>query len=265
MENVYVINENEDLIKIKQNWGIVKPIVVLYSGMYRTFDAVFETHHLNVLKQITNNDLDSCIVGMHTWEKDGESDNPEQPNEAILKNIKNIKYTKTNDPCNYIKTDRYHYPSTIDNNYRKVFMERWSYSMNIALKNAKEIYLRIYGIEMPENQPILRLRYDTIFMQIQQNPFPYPLLNEEILPLNEYFYFSHNNTARPYNKDIKEVGDLFFYSNKKTVEKMIEKYNHNFVYIDRLSPDFIEHTFYNWLKYHDIKYYSDDVKPNLCR
>jgi len=182
MENVYIINENEDLIKIKQNWGIVKPIVVLYSGMYRTFDSVFETHHLQILKQITNNDLDSCIVGMHTWYKNGNGgDNPDKPNDSILKNIKNIKYTKTDDPCNYIKTDPINYTNTMTNNYKNIFMERWSYSMNEALKNAKEIYLQIYGIEMPENQPILRLRYDTYFMQIQQYPFSYPLL-KSILP-----------------------------------------------------------------------------------
>ena len=109
------------------------------------------------------------------------------------------------------------------------------------------------------------LRYDTYFMQIKQCPFSYPLLNEENIPLNEYFYLSHNNTGRPYNKDIQEIGDMFIYSNKKTVEKMIEKYNDNFVYTDHLVPCFIEHAFYNWLKYHGIKCYYDDVKPYLCR
>jgi len=242
-------NENRELIKSDVKYGVVKPTVVLYFGMYRTFDITFEQSHLHTLKQITNNDLDSCIVGMHTWDKNDQGeDNPEQPNELMLTNIKNIKYTKTPSPCLNIEIKK------------QKFVCLWKLSASIALKNAEELYIKKFGIEMPENQPIFRIRYDVI---LHENHKPlYFLLDENNLPLNEHYILYVANNGRP-PEYYEEFIDHFWITNKMTLKTLTEDSKNNFLNDNHDRILFPERALYIWIKSYNIKSYYIGIGQDI--
>jgi hypothetical protein len=187
---------------------------------------------------------------MNTWDKNEQGEyNPEQPNELMLTNIKNIKYTKTQSPCLNIE------------NYKEKFICFWKLSASIALKNAEELYIEKYGIEMPENQPILRMRYD---ITIDNNKALYILLDENNLPINEYYMLHSANTGRPPEYH-QEFSDVFFITNKKTLNILIEDSKNSFLNDNHLTYLYAERALYNWLKSYNIKSYYIDQTFSLVR
>lgn len=87
-------------------------------------------------------------------------------------------------------------------------------STRLALANAEALWKETYGTEMPDDQPILRMRPDTVITDV--NGFP-------DFPKGDDFYVSNwDHGNRPiWNPQVPEVGDIICMTTKKALKKLV--------------------------------------------
>jgi hypothetical protein len=176
-------------------------IVILYSCANRYWEKTIE-NHLKIIDKLTQNDKNEAIIGFHYW-KENENDNVKFPLE--IKDF-NQKGTITEDPFGY----------SFNNECEKaiIILKKFIYSTKIALENAESVYFNLYKKDMPNDQPILRFRYDTIIDDIEKLPFP-------IKNKDNYYLSIWNTKHRKYDKNNKEIADALVITTKGALIKIL--------------------------------------------
>lgn len=247
--NLEILNDDHTYVIQNKKSAAITPLVVLYSTMNRFFEKTVD-NHMSFLNRITDNNLDTCIVGMHTWDyNDRNEPNVTNDDKIIEKYINNYKYTTSINPFLGIES------------YQERFFKLLNFSTREALENAESVYYSIYKKPMPDNQPIIKLRYDMLFIDIEK--YIKPLINDDGTPLDEYFFISYKQV-----RSAPEICNEFFYTNKKTIELVLK---HNYTLYPELQQNdyrFIEPVVYKNLRDLNINVYSINVPvscANLCR
>jgi len=175
------------------------PIVILYSCANRYWEKTIE-NHLKIMNKLTQNNLNEAVIGFHYWK---ENDNVKFPLE--IKDF-NQKGTITEDPFGY----------SFNNECEKaiIILKKFIYSTKIALENAESVYFNLYKKDMPNDQPILRFRYDAIIDDIEN--FPFPIKNK-----GNYYLSIWNTKHRKYDKNNKEIADVAIITTKGTLIKIV--------------------------------------------
>jgi hypothetical protein len=239
-EDFSIINDKDGSVTENNiETGKVDRLVVLFSTQYRTWENCAE-NHINLMKHICNN-IDNCIVGIHYW---NDINKPPPP---VIQNL-NIKYSTSDN----IISSNDETQSTI---YK--WFKRFQYSTKIALENAESVYKEKYGAEMPDNQPILRLRPDFIVEDIEKFPLP-PSHTEN------YYISTWNTQHRPeITPNRVEITDICL-TNKNTLLKIL---NFDITSIEHNKKDsFIEIAFYDMLKTLNINIFFDfNIKYGVMR
>jgi hypothetical protein len=173
--------------------GKLSKLVVLYSTEHRDLDNNVDTH-VKVFDKIS----DSCIISLYTWT------NEDVKVPELIKKYPHVFVTADNKHI----LDGYHVNKIYTRKHLigKSFVE----STQKALENSEKLYKETYGVEMPMDQVIIRLRPDSKITNIDKFPFP---------PMNEdYFYMGTWNTAhRVYNKDQREIDFGIMYTTKRAL------------------------------------------------
>ena len=234
METFHDINDKtKQLTKINIKTGIIKtPLVVLYSTQYRTWDKICD-NHIKYLKHITGGDMTNVLFGIHYWRD--ERDVPPA--------IQQFKYksSMSDNVSDEMPTDHEKYGIYIKANI--MWFRRFGYSTKIALQNAEQLYLETYGVEMPLNQMIIRLRPDVHIDDID-------ILQLPLLDKDDYYISNWNTDHRDYNQDNPEIADAVFYTTKKSLLAIVNTNVENFMeslyqqeILNKDSGFFMEHLF----------------------
>lgn len=248
IENFHIINNDNNLEEINYKKDNLTPLVVLYNGLNRHWNETVD-NHIEVIKKITNNNLNNTIIGIHYWKKDQNLDTD------IPESIKNTKHlvTTTDDVFGY----------NFENYFDKgvIIIKKFINSIAVSLKNAEQLYFLEYGKEMPMNQSILRFRYDGFINDI--DAFPLPLIDED-----NYYLSIWNTNHRKFNKDKLEIADVCFLTTKKALVNLINVDVDEFLKQQdfRKEADFHESILYSILKYAQIKIVFDyNLKLSVMR
>ena len=146
------INENDaSMTEINIETKKVDKLIVLFSTQYRTWENCYE-NHINLINHNCS-DISNCIIGVHYW-----NDVDKKPPFNMQK--MNIKYTTSNNVV-----------SLNDNSLTNIqkWFKRFQYSTKKALENAEQLYFEKFKTEIPDDQPILRLRPDFIIEDITKS------------------------------------------------------------------------------------------------
>ena len=237
VENFTQINENDaSLTDINIETNKVDSLVVLFSTQYRTWEKCCE-NQIDLMKHIST-DINNCIIGIHYW-NDVNIPPPTKMQEL------NIKYS-TSDNFIFLNNE----------SYIQQWFKRFQYSTKFALDNAEQLYIEKFGKQMPDEQPILRLRPDFVVENIQN--FPLPPINED-----NYYISTWNTIHRPVAEVNKiEIVDIFI-TNKKTLFKIL---NFDINTIKLAENKIIEQVFYDMLNILKVNIFFDfNIKHGIMR
>lgn len=215
------INENDaSMTEINIETKKVDKLIVLFSTQYRTWENCYE-NHINLINHICS-DISNCIIGVHYW-----NDVDKKPPFNMQK--MNIKYTTSNNVV-----------SLNDNSLTNIqkWFKRFQYSTKKALENAEQLYFEKFKTEIPDDQPILRLRPDFIIEDIEK--FPLPPINK-----SNYYISTWNTQHRP-NPEINklEIADIFI-TDKSSLLKILQ---FDIETLKKKEGAFLEHVIYDMLK-----------------
>jgi len=225
-ETFHNINDNtKQLTKINIKTGIITPfrnsdaqrrcktpLVVLYSTQYRTWDITCD-NHIEYLKHITGGDLSNTLVGIHYWTDD--RDVPPAIQQLKYKSSMSDNNVSEEMPADYEKYGK-------ATKYSIIWFRRFIHSTKIALQNAEQLYQDTYGVEMPLNQMIIRLRPDVHIYNIEN--IQLPLLDED-----NYYISTWNTDHRDYNSEYPEITDVVTYTTKKSLIAILNTDIDNFM------------------------------------
>jgi hypothetical protein len=155
------------------------PLVVLYFNQTRTWPETAE-NHVKLIDHIAQNQI--VIVGACTWDEDDNMTEPPEP-------IKKYKYKMT-----------------------RIKRGLESDCIAAALQNAEELFKNEFGTYMPDNQPILILRYDGMVLS-DPTDLPIPDMNTD----DNYVFGTWNTHHRAYNINEPELTYIFLYTTKKSI------------------------------------------------
>ena len=186
------------------------PLVILYSTAYRQWEKALPTQ-LELFNKIT----DDPMFGIHYWttvpwlqQMGYYAIAPSQPPEAIRKWP--YKHTMTE------QTKEFYETIARVVGYKKLVLPvaYFLFSTKIALENAESLWRERYGTDMPDDQPILRLRPDLKFETTDNFP--------EVPTTNNYYISNWNRLHRPnWNPNAPEVGDVMCLTTKKVVKDLV--------------------------------------------
>lgn len=187
-------------------------LVVLYSTTWRRWDDVVESQCDLIQKLAGDQDV---ILGIHYWSEmihtfhiNSYGKAPAEPPEQLRRWP--YKHTVTEQERPFIER--------IARNIRVRHAWGLAYiieSTRRALENAEALWRERYGTEMPEDQPILRMRPDTIITDVDSFP---------TFPKGDDFYLSNwDRGNRPqWNPAAPEIGDIICLTTKKALKKLVE-------------------------------------------
>lgn len=186
-------------------------LVVLFSTSWRRWEDTWPSQVSLIEKFAKEQDV---IMGIHYWSEmintfhiNSYGKSPSKPPEPLCKWP--YKHTVTFQEHSFIEK--------IARNIR--YRHAWGLayiieSTRMALENAEALWRERYGTEMPDDQPILRMRPDTIITDIENFPE---------FPSGDDFYVSNwDHGNRPHwNPNAPEVGDIICLTTKKALKKLV--------------------------------------------
>jgi hypothetical protein len=179
------------------------PLVVLYSTAYREWAKAVDSQ-IKTIKNIS----DSPIFGIHYW-KDEVLVSPSTPSRRVAPSEPpdQIKFWPYR--CSISEQQIEVSAITKGGNFQPLICN--ILSTRIALENAESLWMDLYGAEMPDDQPILRMRPD-IFIEYLPDVTP-----EE----NCYITNWPRLHGRNWNPQSPEAGDNFCLTTKKVMKKLL--------------------------------------------
>lgn len=186
-------------------------LVVLYSTTWRRWDETCPSQ-VEVIDKLANGQ--DVIMGIHYWSEmiqtfhiNSYGKAPSEPPAPLLKWP--YKHTVTSQDRSFIER--------IARSIRHRHAWGTAYileSTRMALENAEALWRERYGTEMPDDQPILRMRPDTILTDVDAFPE---------MPQGDDFYVSNwDRGNRPvWNPAAPEVGDIICLTTKKALKKLV--------------------------------------------
>lgn len=209
-----------------------QPIVVLFSTHYRTWDST-ASHHVKFIKKLVKYDISNVVVGINVWAEPGIPDVPP-------KSIQELPYLMTK-TYQMPHEDKYAYFTS-----HLFIMD----STREALKNAEKLYLHRYGVEMPWNTTIIRLRPDTFIFDIDRVVQSVDVSNDIGLR-----YISIWNTIhRPQNDKAPEIADALYFTSRQALTLIIgvrKEMLHE--YFQEKRDEGLQVSFHEQYLYHAIK------------
>jgi len=246
--NYFVEKNANEIMPVEFQTSSVSPLVVLYNGLNRNWDFSCE-NHMEVIKKITNNNVNDTIMGIHYWKKENET------NIYVPPPLKDIKQLAS------VSNDEFGFNFANDSEKGIGIIKKFVHSIKIALQNAETLFFEVYGENMPMNQTIIRFRYDAHIDDIDNLPLP-------IIGEDNYFLSIWNTKHRDFNRNRFEIADTFIITKKKAIMNLINIDIDKFVEEKRKvnSLDFHETILYLFLKEAGIKVIFDyNLKLSIVR
>jgi hypothetical protein len=251
------------------------PLVVLYSTSYRTWNTeMVYNSQKNIIDKLSDfySSKFECtqnipIIGIHYWSRevghkqlmedfvDYESvlDHPICSKRAIPAG--NPPEIILNYPNKLIKTEQFPLKEKEDSHF-----DYFIISTRLAFKLANELHLEMFGVDMPEDQPILKLRPDLI---VEYNN----LENLNSLDFEESYLVSNYCSAhRPHiSENEPEVVDAIFLTRNSDLRRLLEieisEYQSIYEYYRnnyQRTISFTDHYMYTLLEHSNIKIVVDN-------
>lgn len=170
----------------------MKPTVILFSTHYRTWEHTAQ-FHLEFINKIADGE---CVVGIHVWDGPGVPNEPPVP----IRGLPHIMTKTSQVPLDeYFSSHLYIMESTRE-----------------ALNNARELYKRQYGIEMPPDTRIVRMRPDAYILDMES------AVRATINNTTDNTYVSIWNTAhRPKISIAPEIADVLYVTSCDVLDRLI--------------------------------------------
>lgn len=179
-------------------------LVALYSTCYRDWEKAVNTQ-LELIEHLTNkSEKDKPIIGIHYW------------NEwwGLHETIKNISPESP-------PTCLFHYPlkwtitPETDESVVRGTIEYIIYSTRKALQNAEILHNELYGCDIPDDQPILRMRPDVYINNICDFPSIPTTMDDYYISMRHRYHRPHIPMNAP------EAGDLMCLTTKRSLKKLL--------------------------------------------
>jgi hypothetical protein len=244
------------------------PLVVLYSTSYRTWETEevlnSQIELIDRLSQLfcERFGMDPSvkpILGIHYW-------NAERGHKQLNQDFHFFDSPLTSPTNPPGKISKYSYTHTKSDQLeldqeRSTHLFYTSISTKFALESANSLHKNMFGTNIPDNQPILRLRPDCIL-----NYTKIDFLKN--IDINSHFFISNrSNNHRPHiSENAPEVSDIMWVTNNKSMDLLlstpIERYFDIYDYYKSNGRivEFEEQYLYNLLDYCKIDIYND---PNI--